>query len=297
MNFSLARAMVFADFAITPLTQPEKVRLYATREVAQVYQIVRDGKRCHVNSHDLEREFKPGYVCSWNGRRYTIGNLSAEKVTLLTDGQPLDVNKDEFRCSVRFNAARNTWAVARISGFNEARGHGYETLNIQYGNAASLEYSRVTFGNVSFAECRKYRGSTGMGSAIDSRPLHWCFQFVAKPGFGGQQLKAVSLLLGCFQLVPTEGVEAAERCSLAFACVRNCLRKRRLRSQKQNAKIASERTKAKENEKVLSSIVIKNIGFLRGGSFSESLEPSCSRRRWRAPPSGEPGVGDSLRFS
>jgi len=34
-----------------------------------------------------------------------------------------------------------------------------------------------------------------------------------------------------------------------------------LRSQKQNAKIASERTKAKQNEKLLSSIVIKNIGI------------------------------------
>jgi len=98
-------------------------------------------------------------------------------------------------------------------------------------------------------------------------------------------------------MVPTEGVETAEPVSLAFVCFCNRLQERKLRSQKQNAKNASERTKAKENEKVLSSIVIKNIGFLRGGSFSEPLEPSCSRRRWRAPPSGEPGVGDSLRFS
>ncbi len=100
-------------------------------------------------------------------------------------------------------------------------------------------------------------------------------------------------------MVPTEGVETAEPVSLAFVCfcnrlqerklrsqkqVRNCLRKRRLRSQKQNAKIASERTNAKENERILSSIVIKNIGFLCGASFSESLEPNCSARRWRAPP-------------
>ena len=96
MNFTLARGMVYADFTFAPLTQPEKVRLYSTREVAEVYQIVRDGKRCYVNSHDLEREFKSGYVCLWNGRRHTVGNLSQQKVTLLSDGQPLDVNRDEF---------------------------------------------------------------------------------------------------------------------------------------------------------------------------------------------------------
>src|SRR5437667_5784297 len=84
-------------------------------------------------------------------------------------------------------------------------------------------------------------------------------------------------------LVPVAGLETAERFSLAFACCCNGLQERMLRAQRQNVEIASERTKAKENEKMLSSIVIKNIGFLHGRSFSESLEPSCSTRRWRAP--------------
>jgi hypothetical protein len=60
-------------------------------------------------------------------------------------------------------------------------------------------------------------------------------------------------------MVPTEEVEAAQRFSLASACFCNCLEERMLRSQNQNAEIASERTKTKENEKFLSAIVIKNL--------------------------------------
>src|SRR2546423_4122561 len=58
-------------------------------------------------------------------------------------------------------------------------------------------------------------------------------------------------------MVPTEGVEAAQRFLFVFACFCNCLQERMLRSQNQNAEILSKRTKTKRNEQKLSAIVIK----------------------------------------
>ncbi len=57
--------------------------------------------------------------------------------------------------------------------------------------------------------------------------------------------------------LPTEGVETAKRVSPAFALFRNGLQERMLRSQNQNDKITPKRTETKENEELLSSIVIK----------------------------------------
>jgi len=84
-------------------------------------------------------------------------------------------------------------------------------------------------------------------------------------------------------MVPTEGVESAQRISFLFASFCNCLQERMLRSQNQNAEIASERTKTKQNEKFLSSIVIKKIGIVHSGGSSQSFELSCANGRALAP--------------
>src|SRR5213594_3852000 len=65
-----------------------------------------------------------------------------------------------------------------------------------------------------------------------------------------------------------------------FASFCNSLQERMLRSQNQNAEIASERTKTKGNEKFLSSIVIKNDLYSAGKSSGVS---SSRLVRSRAP--------------
>jgi len=87
-----------------------------------------------------------------------------------------------------------------------------------------------------------------------------------------------SLRNSLITMVPTEGVESAQRFSAAFAYFWNHLQKQILHSQNQNVKNSRKRTKTNRSEQKLSAIVIKMIGIVHSRGSSQSFELSCANR-------------------
>lgn len=99
--WTLANHVLFFDWEAAPLTQPERVRVYATSQVADAYRCVAG----NILRREIVRpsllELRPGAELVWNDRMFRILNVGVDTVVLASGTDSVSVAREVFERHVK----------------------------------------------------------------------------------------------------------------------------------------------------------------------------------------------------
>ncbi len=97
----LVNADLYVDLSASPLAEPQRVKVFITREAANAYQIVSESG---ITSHSDKPvvEIMAGATVSWDGKPWSILNIGETKLSLKsTDGRVISMVKSQLEDLVR----------------------------------------------------------------------------------------------------------------------------------------------------------------------------------------------------